>query len=74
MPGTALRSYAYSWPSISDGCPSADSTNSLHIENILGGKKIPESSKKLNLSLLSSGNHLHSFYIALGVISLLKVI
>ena len=37
-------------------------------------KKFPESSKKQNLNLPSSGNYLHSIYIVLSIISKLEMI
>ena len=47
-----------------------DSTN--HGLKIFGNK-IPESSKQQNLNLPCAGNHLHSIYIVLGIISNLKM-
>ena len=49
-----------------------DSTSSEGLENTQ--LEIPESSKKQNLNLSWSSNHLHSVYIVLGTINDLEMI
>ena len=60
-----IHTFLHSWPSVSAGSTTLDSTNS---KSKIFGKKFPESSKKQSLN----GNHLHSIYV-LGFISNLHV-
>ena len=48
--------------------------NQLQIENIWGGERVSECSKKQNLNLPHAGNYLHSIYIVSGLISNLQII
>ena len=54
---------------LSSSSAGSDSGFIKHGLKTLGEKKIPESSKKQNLSLPCAGNYLHSIYIVLDITS-----